>query len=107
MPRCATQVEQLDCGSDDYFNARPPAGSYLSLTHPTTDLGGEAQVPAMAFWNENAKPPIRSRTGAEIAPLFDGLDLLEPGLVSCAQWRPVLGTTPVQVPQYGAIARKP
>ncbi len=84
-----------------------PAGSHLALTHPTTDLGGEAQVPAMAFWNENAKPPIRSRTGDEIATLFDGLDLLEPGLVSCSQWRPARGTTPVQVPQYGAVARKP
>lgn len=30
--RCATRLEQLDCGSDDYFNARPQVGSYLS-TH--------------------------------------------------------------------------
>ncbi len=35
VPRCATRVEQLDCGADDYFNARPPAGSYLS-THWNT-----------------------------------------------------------------------
>lgn len=35
IPRCATPVEQLDCGADDYFNARPPAGSYLS-THWNT-----------------------------------------------------------------------
>ena len=35
VPRCATPVEQLDCGSDDYFNARPPVGSYLS-THWNT-----------------------------------------------------------------------
>ena len=33
--RCATPVEQLDCGADDYFNARPQAGSYLS-THWNT-----------------------------------------------------------------------
>ena len=31
-PRCAVRVELLDCGMDDYFHARPPAGSYLS-TH--------------------------------------------------------------------------
>jgi hypothetical protein len=30
--RCNTPVEQLDCGSDDYFNVRPAVGSYLS-TH--------------------------------------------------------------------------
>lgn len=35
VPRCATVVEQLDCGADDYFNARPNAGSYLS-THWNT-----------------------------------------------------------------------
>lgn len=33
--RCATGIELLDCGSDDYFNARPAAGSYLS-THWNT-----------------------------------------------------------------------
>ena len=33
--RCNVQVELLDCGSDDYFNARPPIGSYLS-THWNT-----------------------------------------------------------------------
>ena len=35
VPRCAVQVELLDCGADDYFNARPNAGSYLS-THWNT-----------------------------------------------------------------------
>jgi hypothetical protein len=34
-PRCAVPVELLDCGADDYFNARPAAGSYLS-THWNT-----------------------------------------------------------------------
>lgn len=33
--RCNTPIEQLDCGSDDYFNVRPAAGSYLS-THWNT-----------------------------------------------------------------------
>ena len=87
-----------------------PAGSYLALTHPTTELGGEANVEAMAFWNEHAAPPIRARTGAEIARFFQGLDLVEPGLVSCSQWRPEVsetGATPAPVPQYGAVGRRP
>ena len=86
-----------------------PSGSYLALTHPTLELGGEMNVEAMRFWNENAAPPIRSRTGAEIADFFTGLELVEPGLVSCAQWRPDVDADGpvVTVPQYGAIARKP
>jgi O-methyltransferase involved in polyketide biosynthesis len=87
-----------------------PSGSYLALTHPTLELSGEANAEAMAFWNEHATPPIRTRTGAEIARYFDGLELLEPGLVSCARWRPEMsetGAAPPQIPQYGAVGRKP
>ncbi|MER5704336.1 SAM-dependent methyltransferase [Micromonospora sp. NPDC002296] len=84
-----------------------PSGSFLALTHPTVELGGEANVPAMKFWNENAAPPIRSRTAAEIGRFLDGLELLDPGLVSCGRWRPADGEEPVTVPQYGCVARKP
>jgi hypothetical protein len=85
-----------------------PSGSYLVLTHPTTDadLGGEGNVGAMEFWNENATPPITARSRAEVAAFFDGLEFLEPGLVSCAHWHP--GTdAPTTVPQFGAVAVKP
>lgn len=84
-----------------------PSGSYLALTHPTLELGGEANGPAMRFWNENAAPPIRARTGVEIASFLHGLDLVDPGLVSCSQWRPDPGSPRSQVPQYAALARKP
>ncbi|MFJ8233785.1 SAM-dependent methyltransferase [Streptomyces sp. NPDC094448] len=87
-----------------------PPGSYLVLTHPTLELGGEGNAEAMAFWNENATPPIRARTGAEIGSFFDGLELLDPGLVSCSRWRPrptADGSLPPVVAQYGAVGRKP
>ncbi|GAA5201716.1 SAM-dependent methyltransferase [Rugosimonospora acidiphila] len=87
-----------------------PAGSYLALTHPTTELGGESNAEAMTFWNRNADPPIRTRTGAELAGFLAGLDVMEPGLVSCSRWRAGSGEDgrlPDPVPQYGAVARKP
>lgn len=85
-----------------------PAGSYLALTHPTTELGGEANVEAMRFWNENATPPITARSGAEITTFLDKLELVEPGLVSCSRWHSERdGFTAPQVPQYGVLARKP
>ncbi|QUW78326.1 SAM-dependent methyltransferase [Streptomyces mirabilis] len=85
-----------------------PSGSCLALTHPTTDaeLGGEGNVAAMSFWNENATPPITARGRAEITTFFDGLDLLDPGLVSCAHWRARPGDG-AALPQYGAVAVKP
>ncbi|MER6346999.1 SAM-dependent methyltransferase [Streptomyces sp. NPDC001595] len=85
-----------------------PSGSFLVLTHPTyeSELGGEGQIPAMRFWNENATPPITARGRADVAAFFEGLELLEPGLVSCSQWRP-RSPWPVVVPQFGAVAVKP
>jgi hypothetical protein len=61
----------------------------------------------MEFWNKNAKPPVTARSSEEIARYFDGLTLLEPGLVSCSQWRPGPGEEPTVVPQLGAVAQKP
>ncbi|MFF6996446.1 SAM-dependent methyltransferase [Streptomyces sp. NPDC008313] len=88
--------------------AAVPSGSHLVLTHPTTDadLGGEGNVEAMRFWNENATPPITARGRAEVASFLDGLDLLDPGLVACSQWR-AEESSPVVVPQFGAVAVKP
>jgi O-methyltransferase involved in polyketide biosynthesis len=86
-----------------------PSGSFVAITHPTLELGGEANVKAMAFWNENAKPPITARTRTQFAHFFDGLELLEPGIVPCSRWRPDgvdIGAA-ADVPQFGAVARKP
>ncbi|MFJ8723019.1 SAM-dependent methyltransferase [Streptomyces sp. NPDC093269] len=85
-----------------------PSGSYLVLTHPTTDadLGGQGNVEAMRFWNDNATPPITARTREEISTFLDGLEILPPGLVSCAQWRPDSDSA-VTVPQFGVVAVKP
>ncbi|WP_073948877.1 SAM-dependent methyltransferase [Streptomyces kebangsaanensis] len=88
--------------------AAVPSGSFLVLTHPTfdADLGGEGNVAAMEFWNENATPPITARPRAEVAAFFEGLDLVEPGLVPCSRWRADTGS-PAAVPQFGAVAVKP
>ncbi|MGW0710856.1 SAM-dependent methyltransferase [Streptomyces sp. NPDC002643] len=83
-------------------------GSFLVLTHPTTDpeFGGDLQWEAMAFWNANAKPPVTARDSQRIGEYFNGLTLLEPGLVPCSLWRPDPGDEPTVVPQLGAVAEK-
>jgi hypothetical protein len=85
--------------------ASVPAGSYLALTHPTVELGGEMNVPAMEFYNKRARPRIRARDRAQIAAFLDGLELVEPGLVSAPLWRP--DGEAAEVPLWAAVARKP
>jgi hypothetical protein len=91
----------------DRLMAALPSGSYLAVTHPTLELGGQLNVPAMAFYNKRAEPKIRARSGAEVRALLDGLELVEPGLVSSPLWRPEPGTEPVETPLWAAVARKP
>ncbi|MEE1756909.1 SAM-dependent methyltransferase [Streptomyces sp. SP18CS02] len=81
-----------------------PSGSFLALTHPTLELGGEGNAEAMDFWNKNATPPITARSRAEFTSFLDGLEILDPGVVSCASWRFAPAT---EVAQFGAVARKP
>ncbi|GAB3975090.1 SAM-dependent methyltransferase [Plantactinospora veratri] len=83
-----------------------PSGSYLALTHPTTELGGEGNVEAMAYYNAHATPQICARSAAQLERLVEGLELIEPGLVSCAVWR-VDEEEAEPVPQYGVVGRKP
>ncbi|WP_329613632.1 SAM-dependent methyltransferase [Streptomyces brevispora] len=83
-----------------------PSGSYLVLTHPTLELGGAGNEAAMRFWNENATPPITARSRFEFAAFLSGMDLVEPGIVSCARWRSAPGSDAVEVAQFGAVARK-
>jgi S-adenosyl methyltransferase len=86
-----------------------PAGSYLVLSDPTTDMGGgEVMEEAVRLWNESATPPIKARTRQEITRFFDGLELLDPGVVSPSLWRPGnrdIGTL-VEVYNFCGVARK-
>jgi hypothetical protein len=87
--------------------AAVPSGSYLTVTHPTVELGGEMNVPAMEFYNKRATPKIRARDRAEVATFFAGLDLVEPGLVSASRWRPDGTGEPAEMPLWAGVARKP
>jgi hypothetical protein len=83
-----------------------PPGSYLALNHPTLEVTGEKMAKAIEYWNLYGKPPGTHRTPAELARFFDGLELVEPGLVSITRWRPDAGE-PEEIDQFGAVGRKP
>ena len=86
-----------------------PSGSYLALNHPTLEVTGEKMATAIQYWNQYGKPPGTHRTPDELARFFDGMDLVEPGVVSITRWRPEATTSgePEEIDQFGAVGRKP
>lgn len=72
-----------------YRDACTP-GSYLAVSHATTEFH-EQQVQAAAQVYNRATLPITMRSRAQIAGLFDGYELLEPGVVETVRWRPQPG----------------
>ncbi|MFC6018254.1 SAM-dependent methyltransferase [Plantactinospora solaniradicis] len=61
-------------------------GSHLVVVDGT-DTNQELND-VMRIWNESANPPYAMRSPEEIASYFDGLELVEPGLVDVTRWRP-------------------
>jgi S-adenosyl methyltransferase len=86
-----------------------PSGSYLAISHPTTEVAGEAMSQAVEHWNNSGSAPMCLRTRGRLLRFFEGLELLEPGVVTCSRWRPeVAELAPVkEVPQFGGVAKKP
>ena len=80
-----------------------PSGSYLAL-YDSAPVSPEV-VEAARIWNESAALPYHLRSIERLARFFEGLELVEPGLVPVTRWRPE--TEAGEVEQYGAVGRKP
>ncbi|NBE83191.1 SAM-dependent methyltransferase [Micromonospora rubida] len=94
------------------LDALPP-GSYLAASHATYD-----HLPAQVVEETRAATrtggeygAIYLRGQADFTRFFDGLELVEPGVVSAAEWRadaePQPRPSALDVSLYGAVARKP
>ncbi|SCE55536.1 SAM-dependent methyltransferase [Streptomyces sp. OspMP-M43] len=79
-------------------------GSHLVLSHTVTHPDMPDVDEAVAFWNEHGTPKLTQRTPAAVARYFEGLDLLEPGVVSCSAWR--AATPSPDVAMYAGVGRK-
>jgi O-methyltransferase involved in polyketide biosynthesis len=85
-----------------------PSGSYLVVVHSTSEVTGEAMVEAVRRWNEAGSAQYHLRTPQQIAQFFDGLELLEPGVVSCPLWRPdPRDGARGEMDEFCAVGRKP
>jgi S-adenosyl methyltransferase len=84
-----------------------PAGSYLAISHPASDIDIEGIRDLATRLNELMPMRLRFRSRAQVAAFFDGLELVEPGLVRIPEWRPdseADAANPATV--WGGVARK-
>jgi SAM-dependent methyltransferase len=84
-----------------------PPGSYLAMSHIASDLGtgvSEAGSRVSKFIQQEQT----YRTHDQVLRFFDGLELVEPGLVRIQDWRPtseIEAKSPAAL--WGGVGRKP
>ncbi|MEW2403286.1 SAM-dependent methyltransferase [Streptomyces sp. NPDC046862] len=84
-----------------------PSGSHLSVNDGSrgTDPAFEQ---AQDAYNASGAVPYILRTVDQITAFFDGLHLIDPGVVSVSLWRPEPASpAPEPVGEHGGLARKP
>ncbi|MCY1139342.1 SAM-dependent methyltransferase [Actinoplanes sp. Pm04-4] len=87
-----------------------PSGSFLVTADGTNVIDGAAFEAAIGVWNANAPLSYHLRHPDELARFLEGLEVLPPGLVPCARWRPPEDASPDELratDEYAAVARKP
>ncbi|MFJ6436757.1 SAM-dependent methyltransferase [Streptomyces sp. NPDC091416] len=62
-----------------------PNGSYLALSHGTADQHPELRQETEKAYRKGAIA-LQMRTRAEVERFFEGLELVEPGLVTATEW---------------------
>jgi SAM-dependent methyltransferase len=92
------------------FREAVPAGSYLALSHATAGQQADRAAEHRDLYRRTATP-MTMRSPAEVRRLFDGYELVEPGVVYLPQWRPDPGEPPVERPErltgLVGVGRKP
>jgi O-methyltransferase involved in polyketide biosynthesis len=82
-----------------------PAGSYLAL-YDGADTN-EAFNRAQQGYNDSGAVPYHLRSPDRFDRYFEGLKLVEPGVVPVPHWRPDPGAGPVEIYSYCGVGRKP
>jgi O-methyltransferase involved in polyketide biosynthesis len=70
------------------ITAALPPGSCLALSHVTADhVAPTAAATAQGVY-ATASAPVTARTRAHVTRMFDGLDLIDPGVCDVSAWHP-------------------
>jgi hypothetical protein len=82
-----------------------PAGSYLTVSDTVRDIDTARVTEGTARLNERMPTQLNLRTRPEWERFFDGLELVDPGIVPLPQWRGPGSEHPI--PCYAGMGRKP
>jgi hypothetical protein len=87
--------------------AAVPSGSYLALYDGAATSAAYAE--ALAKYAQTGAIPYLLRSPQQLEQCFEGLQMVDPGLVPITQWRPDAAEVGKAKPidAYGAVARKP
>jgi hypothetical protein len=97
------------------FRDALPSGSYLAISHGTRDVPARPDMSAeeMADMGERVErlyqlttASLVTRTRAQVERFFDGLELVDPGLVEIQRWRPDERGSTLPGGFYGGVGRK-
>jgi len=83
-------------------------GSYLAMSHPAKDINAEAMARMAESLNRMMAEKVTFRDNAAAAKFFDGLELVDPGMVQASKWRPISeseAASPAAL--WAGVARKP
>jgi S-adenosyl methyltransferase len=91
--------------------AAVPPGSHLVIAHTTNDIPIAGMAESAERFEQMLSVPYVVRNHAEVSRFFDGLDLVEPGVVPVDRWHPddpaAVDEDAFPIPIYGAVGRKP
>jgi hypothetical protein len=82
-----------------------PSGSYFALYDGAST--NEAFNQAQQGYNDSGAVPYHLRSPEQFTRYFEGLELVEPGVVPVPHWRPGPGAEAVEIYSYCGVGRKP
>jgi S-adenosyl methyltransferase len=87
-----------------------PPGSFVVVSHPPSDMQRLAPglAEALAKLSQAMVQRVTPRSREQVARFFDGVDLIEPGVVPIQQWRPNSDLeAAARAGMWGGVGRKP
>jgi hypothetical protein len=84
-----------------------PSGSYLAVSHLASDIEPEASAEFLRRMNEQSFETYQFRAYDEVSRFFDGLELVEPGVVRLDRWHATPNPGSDEIILWGGVGRKP